>query len=1090
MDKCCFIRCSDSYDNLTGDRLPRGKAGVAIAWPKQWASKASSMNCGNERVIAVEIEANIKILVVTVYMPTNYSTAESCNEYCECLDILHDILTKFNSTHRVIIAGDFNGTLLQPRAYNKHDKLLTNFVSEHGLHHYMNTDEPTFVQHSGASTSQIDYVISQDADLISECNIIEKTGENLSSHLAVSASITASVDVISSNTNYHTSKKAVKKYQWQNINSDKFESVLTTEVDSISASALQSAEDKIEFVNNTLNKATKAAVPAKLIKMKGPMWKASPMVLKLLSQSQLKHKQWLGSGKQDNTLKQEKILAQRELRRQIRQEHFLDRQDFYSELMTNPSTKMFYRLINRNKQSSSRSTVCIHMNGEDYYAPSEQRQCFTDYFEDLSVPKDDGFDSAYLDMINIRETLISRLCDNTRTELEPIQEQEVQTALKKLNTGKSADEFGLVAEQLKASKDILTPIITATFNQFITNKSVPNSFKGGIVTPVLKKGKNATVLDNYRGITVTPILSKLFEYTLLHRLSTSLDQSPLQFGFTEGLAPLMAAMLVSEARAEVKANTKAPLFLVTLDSRKAFDVVSHVILLDKLFESGVQPALWTLLRNMYTGLTSSVKWLGEIGPKFGINQGVRQGGILSTFLYKTYVNNVLVELKQQRLGLSIGTTYIGCPTVADDICLLSESKDELQCMLEVAVRNARQDRVTIHPTKTSAIVINKTSRYNKSDLEWTLGVNKVAPSPKATHLGIFRAESKENEINIEHRLSLARRTMYSLINTGFHGSNGLNPSVSLKIYQCYVLPRLLYGLEVLPLTLTQTSILARFHTQVYRKIQSLPERTATGIVYLLLGALPIEAELHRRQLSFLYNVLACENDTIQSLTKRQIAVNLDNHLSFYSKVSDVLELYNLPSISFLLDNPISKLKWKTQVRNAVSNYWTDKFNSEIADKSTLKYLDKSELKIGVTHPVWRSLHSTVAEVKKGITKCRILTGTYMLQATKHRFNHQEAPLCKACAMENEDIIHMLTSCPALHYVRKTEFAKLKECVISIIGPDEWQINFSDKISITKLIIDCTNFKHLFSRQSDIDRITRVSTDLCHKLHIKRTLLLQ
>lgn len=1060
---------------------------MAIAWPKEWAGRVLSMDCGNERIIAVELVANVKIMIISVYMPTNYSTTESCNEYRECLDILHDMIAKYSSSHRVIIAGDFNGTLLEPRRYNKHDQLLSQFVREHHLIPNLDTDKPTFVHHSGASSSQIDYVLSQEAGLVTECRIIENNGVNVSSHLAVTAVIKVSVDLRETSKSNNSSKKSIKKFQWNIMNTDTFESVLVNELNSVAVSDLQSSEDKLQFLNQTLKKATRAAVPSKLTRLKGPRWKASPKVLQLLNESKLKFKLWLSNGMRDNNLKQEKILAQRELRRHIRQEHYMDRQNLYSELMANPSTKMFYRLINRNRQSGTKPTACIRMNGEDFYTPIEQRACFTDYFEDLSVPKDDGFDSAYMDLINVRETLITELYDNSITELEPISELEVQTAMKKLNTGKSADEFGLVAEQLKASKDILTPLITETFNEFISNKAAPHSFKGGIVTPVLKKGKDCTSLDNYRGITVTPILSKLFEYTLLPRLTHSLNQSTLQFGFTEGFSPLMAALLVSESRTEVKTNTKTPLFLITLDSKKAFDVVSHSILMDKLYESGIHPKLWTLVKDMYTGLTSQVKWLGEVGTKYGIHQGVRQGGILSTFLYKVYVNNVLMELAKHRIGMSIGTTYIGCPTVADDICLLSEDRDELQCMLEVAVRHARQDRVTIHPTKTNAVVINKTKQYKKQDLKWTLGETNVTPSKKNTHLGILRAETKENEINIENRLSLARRTMYSLINTGFHGSNGLNPTVSLKIYQCYVLPRLLYGLEVLPLTLTQTSLLTRFHVNIYRRIQSLPERTATGIVYLLLGALPIEAEIHRRQLSFLYNVIACKNDTIQSLTERQLVVNLDNPLSFYGKISEALNMYDLPSITELQDNLVSKIKWKFLVRNAVNTYWSDKLKSEIADKSTLKFVNKADLNIGTTHPVWRSLHSTVAEVKKGITKCRMLTGTYMLQATKHRFNSKEDPLCKSCAMEEEDITHMLTSCPATHSVRKVEFAKLKDYIITTTCPEVWNNNFTDKASITKLIIDCSNFKHLFPDNNMINVITRISTELCHKLHIKRTL---
>jgi hypothetical protein len=49
---------------------------------------------------------------------------------------------------------------------------------------------------------------------------------------------------------------------------------------------------------------------------------------------------------------------------------------------------------------------------------------------------------------------------------------------------------------------------------------------------------------------------------------------------------------------------------------------------------------------------------------------------------------------------------------------------------------------------------------------------------------------KENEINIEDRISLARRTTYALMNTGLHGSNGINPSAAIKRYEAYVIPKL------------------------------------------------------------------------------------------------------------------------------------------------------------------------------------------------------------------------------------------------------------------------------------------------------------
>jgi hypothetical protein len=45
------------------------------------------------------------------------------------------------------------------------------------------------------------------------------------------------------------------------------------------------------------------------------------------------------------------------------------------------------------------------------------------------------------------------------------------------------------------------------------------------------------------------------------------------------------AALITEGRAEANTITLDPLILITLDSQKAFDVVVHIILLDKCYES-------------------------------------------------------------------------------------------------------------------------------------------------------------------------------------------------------------------------------------------------------------------------------------------------------------------------------------------------------------------------------------------------------------------------------------------------------------------------------------------------------------------------
>ena len=267
------------------------------------------------------------------------------------------------------------------------------------------------------------------------------------------------------------------------------------------------------------------------------------------------------------------------------------------------------------------------------------------------------------------------------------------------------------------------------------------------------------------------------------------------------------------------------------------------------------------------------------------------------------------------------------------------AKNELQVMTNVVQRNAKKDHVTIHP---DVVLLNNHKSVSK---KWfSLNRKDVKLSPNMMHLGILRSETNENTINIEEILKLARRTLYALINTGVHGSNGLNPTVSFKIYQCYVLPRLLFGLEILPITKSQLYQLAKFHVDNLKRFQSLPTRAATSAFYLLLGALPVEAELHKRQLSLLYNILVSTNETIVELTKRQIAINLDNELCFYCRVHDILNLYNLPPLTELQTDLPSKDQWKRTAKQAVNTYWTKKLQEEASQKSTLVYLKYHSLK--------------------------------------------------------------------------------------------------------------------------------------------------
>ena len=125
------------------------------------------------------------------------------------------------------------------------------------------------------------------------------------------------------------------------------------------------------------------------------------------------------------------------------------------------------------------------------------------------------------------------------------------------------------------------------------------------------------------------------------------------------------------------------------------------------------------------------------------------------------------------------------------------------------------------------------------------------------HLGIIREYNSKlsNEILIEERIKTARCTVYALMGAGLHGLNGVNPEVSISMWQTYVRPRLMYGLE------SVISKLELYQRKVLRQILHLPERVASCAIYILSGQLPLEADLHKRRLSLYRNIV--RNDCIE-----------------------------------------------------------------------------------------------------------------------------------------------------------------------------------------------------------------------------------
>ena len=311
--------------------------------------------------------------------------------------------------------------------------------------------------------------------------------------------------------------------------------------------------------------------------------------------------------------------------------------------------------------------------------------------------------------------------------------------------------------------------------------------------------------------------------------------------------------------------------------------------------------------------------------------------------------------------------------------------------------------------------------------------------------------------------------------------------VTSHLWRVFTLPRMLYGLEVYSLSLKDVMQLEQLQGSFMKRIQSLPINAAIAAVYGLLGIRPIQQEFDLRKLTLMGSVLYHKNTPEHEIAQQQLAVKSIDSKSWFAECNRLLYKYDLPNI-YHADKHIDSLEhWKTQVKTQVDSYI--EVHCYRDSKSSLRYLNVSSLKVGQTHPVWKSLTHDVRTVKRAYPKMRLLTGTYILQENQAKFNQYDvSDCCLLCGAGAETCVHFVAECPRLDVIRNG-FREELRVILSHNNPEglvDGYLGVSEKF--VELILDCSS--ESVRGQLCIDNSMWHSTEclsrnLCYSLHQKR-----
>ena len=339
---------------------------------------------------------------------------------------------------------------------------------------------------------------------------------------------------------------------------------------------------------------------------------------------------------------------------------------------------------------------------------------------------------------------------------------EIQDAIDRLKTGKAKDSNGTRAEQLKNCSDDTKEKIRTIFNEIAQQEDfTPKSWRKIPIKVIYQEGDREDP-GNYRPICSLPDLYKLFATVLFAQLAPFLHkiQPPSQAGFRPNhrCEDHLTVYRILEQRCR---EWSVPLYISTIDFRKAFDSIRHSALME----------IPTILRNQASlreFTTTAVQTSGGYSLdrqrewRFPDQKRYQAGrsAVLSFVQHgaAVFAGNNLKKWQENKKASSL--------RIADDVLLFSTSLGKLCDMLFSNQDKVKAKEITVVNIKIEILEKGDSARYlghkiTFEDQETTEVKNRLKAAWAAFHK--YRQELTSKDYRLCHRLRLFKMVITSTL---------------------------------------------------------------------------------------------------------------------------------------------------------------------------------------------------------------------------------------------------------------------------------------------------------------------------------------
>lgn len=223
------------------------------------------------------------------------------------------------------------------------------------------------------------------------------------------------------------------------------------------------------------------------------------------------------------------------------------------------------------------------------------------------------------------------------------------------------------------------------------------------------------------------------------------------------------------------------LFICYLDASKVFDRLNFWVLFDKLLIRNVPVIIVRLLAFWYTSQNFIVQWGSQTSTPFRVSNGVRQGGVLSPYLFNVYTDDLSHDLNKSGTGCMYNGELINHLMYADDAVLLAPSAFGLQKLLLICEHFATKCDIIFNLRKTVCMCIKPKHLKNMIAPSIFLNGRPLKFDSNQKYLGVVLCDSQRDDLDIAQQL----RGTYARGNMILKNFSNCTTNVKCQLFKSY-----------------------------------------------------------------------------------------------------------------------------------------------------------------------------------------------------------------------------------------------------------------------------------------------------------------